>query len=635
MRTLNTRILISLLLIAVLGSACGGGSGNVSNVTQQATTNQCIPSDPATASECGTVIIGLTDADGDFLSYTVDVLSLELEMGDGRVINVLPNNTRIDFAQYVDLAEFVTVATVPPGSYVAGRINLDYTNSEIVIEQSGEAKAAIVADADGIAIGQTELVIELAEEGHLAVSKGNASLLTLDFDLDASHDVDTNATPAIATTEPFIIAELDSVDEKVIRIRGELIESNLEEMFYQVSLRPFWHGNGNFGRIRVNVAEQTNFEINEEILVGVAGLQALQSAGEGILTIAKGTLNVINREFTADFVLAGTSVPGNGKDAVKGNVAGRVANELLVRGAKVILNDTDQSFFRDDVIVAVGPDTVVYKSSKSNASPEAPLQVLGIDAISVGQAVTVRGEFSSSDSSGVTIDATAGTIVMHVTHLSGTVNSVVSGQLDIELRGIDRRRVSIFDFGGTGISQDVDADPENYEISTGGLPELPAEAIGQPIVVYGFPNNFGEAPPDFEGRTLVDFSDVRSAMEVRWGIEGTTVPFLMLDSSGLLLDNQNQDIKHHSHIKQGPAIIDLTTLESDTLIAPRESEPALFTIKMNGNVRLYHDFGNFLTALTEKLDSVNTAHSLYVRGNYDRTTNIFSAHKIFAHIKQL
>ena len=88
MTTLNTRILISLLLIAVLGSACGGGSSNVSNVTQQATTNQCIPSDPATASECGTVIIGVTDAVGDFLSYTVDVLSLELEMVDGRVINV-------------------------------------------------------------------------------------------------------------------------------------------------------------------------------------------------------------------------------------------------------------------------------------------------------------------------------------------------------------------------------------------------------------------------------------------------------------------------------------------------------------------------------------------------------------------
>ena len=635
MKTLNTRILISLLFVGMVVSACGGGSSTVSNNPQQSSIAQCVPSDPATASDCGTVIIGLTDADGDFLSYTVDVLSLQLEMVDGRVIEVLPNNTRIDFAQYVDLTEFVTVATVPPGHYVAGKIRLDYTNGEIFVEDSGEAKETIVVDASGSAIGQTELVIELAEQGHLAVSKGHASLLTLDFDLDASHVVDTNPTPALATAEPFITAELDSVDEKVIRIRGELIEINVDEMFYRVALRPFWHGAGDFGRIRVNVTEQTDFEVDEEILVGAAGLQTLQSADEDVLTVAKGTLNIEDREFTADFVLAGSSVPGNGKDAVKGNVTTRVGNELIVRGGKVILNDTDQSFFCDDVAVLVGPNTIVYKSSKSNSSLGAPIQVLGIDKLSVGQAVTIRGEVSTNDETGLMIDATDGTIVMHVTHLSGTVNSAIPGQLDIELRAIDRRRVSIFDFTGTGISQGVDADPENYEISTGDLPTVTGDAIGQPIVVYGFPNDFGTAPPDFEGRTLVDFSGVRSAMEIRWGIEGATAPFLMLDSSGLLLDNQNQDIGHRSHIKQGPTVIDLTTLDSDTLIAPRESGPRLFTIKIAGNVQIYNDFEDFLTVLTEKLNNVNAVRSLYVRGYFDRNTNIFSANKILIHLKEL
>src|SRR5712675_1805376 len=60
----------------------------------------------------GVVAIGLTDAQGDFLTYTVDVTSLTLTKADGTVVQTLPQRTRIDFAQVVDLTEFVTGATI-------------------------------------------------------------------------------------------------------------------------------------------------------------------------------------------------------------------------------------------------------------------------------------------------------------------------------------------------------------------------------------------------------------------------------------------------------------------------------------------------------------------------------------------
>ena len=102
----------AILLAALILAACGGGASTEPTPDPQANAS-CDPANDATHDECGTVFIGLTDADGDFLSYTVDVLSLELERADGSVINVLPNSTRIDFAQYVDLTEFISVATVP------------------------------------------------------------------------------------------------------------------------------------------------------------------------------------------------------------------------------------------------------------------------------------------------------------------------------------------------------------------------------------------------------------------------------------------------------------------------------------------------------------------------------------------
>jgi hypothetical protein len=622
---------LALAVITLLLAACGGGSSTVSTAPLPPVAGECIPSDPSTAAECGTLIVGLTDADGDFLSYTVDVTKLELERRDGAIVNVLPSRTRIDFAQYVDLTEFVSVATVPPGDYVAGRIGLDYSAAEVFVEENGEAKAATVVDGDGVPITQTELTIRLAERDHLFIFKGRPALLTLDFDLDASHVVDLAETPAIATAEPFIIAELDPVDTKNIRVRGRFIEANVEDMFYTVAIRPFHDAAGDLGRLRVNVTEMTDFDVDEQAFVGAEGLRALNASGQGTLTVARGVLNVAAREFVAEYVVAGSSVPGNGMDAVKGNVISRVDNELTVRGGTVVLDGSDRAFFRDDVTVNVGPETIVYKSFRSDRPMGMPLRLLDISAISVGQAVTIRGEVVVNDETGVTIDATRGTVAMHLTHLSGTVNTIMPGQVDIDLQAIDRRRADIFDFAGTGLSADTDADPSNYEVATGDLVTMASDAAGQPVVVYGFPYEFGAAPPDFEGRTIVDYSDVRSALGVGWGASGTTMAFTMMDDTGLVLNNRNPDIDQRHYIKQGPVLIDLTALDADTLIVPRESGRMVFTIKSSDSLQLYTDFGDFVAALTTSL-SGNAARSMYARGQYDAETNVFTAWKIFVYI---
>lgn len=619
-----------LILFAFTMAACSGSAGTTTEIPPIAQA-QCDPADPSTADQCGTVLIGMTNADGDFLSYGVDVVSLELETASGAIVEVLPNRTRIDFAEYVDLTEFVSAAFVPPASYVAGTIRLDYSNAEIFVEADGAAKEAIVVDEDGNALQETSLRVQLADRNHLVMTKGRAALLTLDFDLDASHTVDIAPTPAIAISEPFIVSEVYPVDSKDIRVRGRLIEANAEEMYYAVALRPFYDTSGDFGRIKVNVTERTDFEVNEQAFLGAEGLRALNDAGSGTLTVAQGTLDVAEREFTAHIVLAGSSVPGSGNDAVKGNVISRLGNDLIVRGGTVILSDGGQALFRDDVTVTVGPDTVVYKSYKSDRPPGMPIEQLDISAISTGQAVTIRGVVTDNDELGVHIDATQGTVAMHITHLSGIVNMVMTGQTDIKLHAIDRRRVSAFDFTGTGVSPDTDADPDNYEVSTGVL-SMSSLATGRPVVVYGFPNEFGAAPPDFEGRTVIDYADIRSALGVGWGAAGTTAPFLMMDNSGLLLDNGNADIDQRHYIKQGPVLIDLTSLDSDTLIAPRETGRKLFTVKTRDSLQLYASFEDFVQALTLELDGVNKARSMYARGHYNADTNEFRAYRIFVYI---
>ena len=108
---------------------------------------------PLTAS-VAPFLIGLTDAEGDFLNYTIDVLGLTLETANGRTVEVMPRTTRVNFTDYVDVTELVAAAVVPPATYVSGTISLDYSDAEVLVEAAGVAKAAVVTDTDDVELGQ-------------------------------------------------------------------------------------------------------------------------------------------------------------------------------------------------------------------------------------------------------------------------------------------------------------------------------------------------------------------------------------------------------------------------------------------------------------------------------------------------
>lgn len=613
-----TRTIVALLFMTLLLGGCGGGAAGPATGGNPPLA-ECVPGDAATSGACGTLLLGVTDADGEFLSYTVDVVSLELERANGALVEVLPQSTRLDFASYVDLTEFVAAASVPPGTYVAGTIALDYSAAEVFVEADGAAKQATVVDMDGNPLQRVEVRVVLAERDRLVIARGLTSLLTVDFDLAASHSVDIVPTPAIAAAEPFMLAEIEPVDSKDIRVRGAFVAADEGSMTYTIALRPFFDRVGDFGRVDVHVTDETEFEVDGGAWLGVEGLRALEAAGAGTLTVAGGTLDVADREFTAELVLAGSSVPGYERDAVAGNVIARAGDELIVRGATIIPRDA-AAFFHDDVVVTVGPGTKVFKTG----APDLPLTAADI---SIGQRVTVRGDVTQLLGDRIAIDATSGAVRMSATHLSGIVQSVGSGQVNIELHAIDRRRAEVFDFSGTGMSPELDADPDDYEVLTGTL-SLAGQAPGKPVLVYGFPRAFGSAPADFEGRTLIDFSELRSLLGVGWGPAGTLAPFISMGSDGLLLDNQNPDIDQRHYVKQGPVLIDLTELASSTLIRPRELGRTVFTIATRDSVQLYTDFDEFVEALALGLDGATAARSMHARGHYDAADNVFTAYRI-------
>ncbi|WP_455211819.1 DUF4382 domain-containing protein, partial [Kaarinaea lacus] len=164
--------------------------------------------------ETGEVIIGLTDAPGDFTTYTVDVKSLTLTKANGAVVETLPvnENTRVDFAQYTEMTEFFTAATIPSGVYVKATLTLDYSNADIQVEdENGSAiPVSVIQDEQGSAIGELDLSVRLEGQRALLIAPGIPAHLTLDFDLNATNNVELNNGSPIVTVNPVLLAEVNA-----------------------------------------------------------------------------------------------------------------------------------------------------------------------------------------------------------------------------------------------------------------------------------------------------------------------------------------------------------------------------------------------------------------------------------------
>ena len=624
-----TRALAVLLLTTIL-SACGG-SGDSTGTAQNPTAGTCVPSDPATASECANVLVAVTDADGDFVSYAVDVLSLTLQRAGGGSVETLPATTRVDFAELTELSELLSAATLAPGSFAGGTIRLDYSNAEIYVESGGGLVAAQAVDADGVPLGIVDLEIQLDEREQLVLTRGRTALLSVDFDLSASHEVDVATTPARVTTRPYLVAEVRPLAEKELRVRGALVDVDIASSTYDIRVRPWHRRDGDFGLLTVHTTPTTEFEIGDIILTGEAGLTALDGLDRGTLTVAFGTLDLQQRQFTAEIVHAGDSVGGDRIAAVHGNVVARNGDTLTVKGALAVYNDRPARF-RRTVLVEIGIGTKVSKVGDRQA-------MLGKDDISVGQRIVAFGRFMNAqvgDDSplapdiALVLDATQGRVRMLVTHLHGTVLGITPGQINLQLRAIDRLGINLFDFSGTGTTSSSDADPLDYQVATDAL-ALDELEVGKWTRVHGFVTPFGMAPPDFIGRTVIDHRDIPAVAGIAWGSMGTAAPFSSMQSTGLVLDLTNPEIGIRHHMLLGRRLVDLDDLAAPLTVAPSEAR-GLYGIWEPGHVELFADFTQFVGELTLRLGSGAKAQALAAYGEYDETTVTLSAHRISVHM---
>ncbi len=610
-RVLKNILVVSAISTLLALAGCGGGSDSTTSTSM---TTNC--ANPTTQDPNGCVYVGMTDAPGDFLTYTVNVSSLTMKRADGATVQMLPQSTSVDFAQYSNLTEFLTGVSMPPGNYTSGTITLDYSNADIEVEDNnGNPVQVTPVDQNSNPItGQLTLTIDLdASNGILHVVPGVPRLLDVDFNLEASNQVDLNNDTV--TVQPFLDAVVNPDINNMIRLRGPLASVDTSGSSYTIGIAPFWtpaHSSDPYGRMTIHTTSTTVYEINQQSYTGDAGLAALAAAGPTTATVALGSYNFSTNQYVATEVDAGSSVPGGTLDAAQGVITAVNGNILTLQGATLI-RGSQSITFASQVAVTVGSNTKVREEGQPNGT-------FITSDISVGQRVTVFGTVTNPNPGALAMDASNGFVGMEYTRVDATFNGPdgsATGML-VNVQSIEDRPISMFDFTSTG------SDPTNYDVDLNGLSDS-GFAANNPVASYGFVSPFGSAPPDFSATSVTDFANANALVRVNWATPGSAQAFSSIDATNGIVPNLSSNPTANI-LRRGGVVVALTSLPASPVIVGKSF--GAYAILQNGVVQAHVTFSSFVTDLSNRLTAGATVTGFYSIGGFDSTTNTLTANKI-------
>jgi hypothetical protein len=640
----GTRLGVSALLCAVAIFAAGCHNNNLT-------------------SGYGVAWVTLTDQPGDFASYIVNVDSITLTRNDGAVVPALGTPETVDFTKLSDVSELWGSATIPIGTYTSASIVLDYTSAVIAVMVNGLPQTATVIGPTGAPVTTQTINVLFDPAGQPVVLPTYATTaairLAIDFNLAAStEEVNLATSPATVTVRPYLTVGVAPSDQKLIRVRGPLINSSVSLGTYTVYVRPFLDEADNLGSLSMFTDANTIFATNGVVSTGTPGITQLSQSSAGTTITAAWTTfeptptpTATAGKFHAKYVIAGSTLEDVYTSGLEGDVIARTGNTLTVRGSTLQLytaGTTGTSIYNTaDASVTLGASTIV-------TADDTTLTNLNYNSVAVGQHVIVRGIYSAPSTGVVDIDATGntatntGSVRLISTQLWGQLVSSAAGTLSLNLQTINDWPVSDFNFAGNGTSAATEPVAAAFTVNTGAL-TIPDTTVGDPLWIDGRVAPFGSAPPAFDATAIASEPTVPASLQVEWGA-GTTTAFSVLSATGLSINLANASIGK-AVIRVGPESIALASLPTSPAftvvpqagIASSVPGVALFTPRFSygdptavvaagcvtacGGIHVFSAFGTFATDLTAAI-ATTPVLQLEAKGTYNRATNTFSASSV-------
>jgi hypothetical protein len=636
-----------VFLLAVTLSACGG-SGGGSSLSQSQTSAPTSPPTSSgtsdTCSNCGGALVTITDAPGDFLSYIVNIVSLQLTNADGTVVQIVPTTTQVDFAQLVDLSEIVSAAQIPVGHYVSATLTLDYAGATIVVDAgSGPVTIApgnIINGATSLPLAapdttQVTVSLKLDADNPLVVAPNAIGSLALDFNLAASDSIGPSLTaPTTVTVDPVLTASLVPDATKPIHVRGQFVSASTTASDFVLAVRPFFNTSGTNGQVTIATTAATTFAINGTSYSGSAGLTALAAIPANTVVAVDGTWNPTTQTFTATSVVAGSGVAGTTQDSVQGIVLSRTG-DVVTLGDGFIMPALSGQYaghlaFSEQVAVTLGSGTAVSEPGQTGPYT--------IQAISVGQRLQVSGTLTAgtptagtTSYSNATLDATAGAAALLPTTIAGSVTATAANLVTLNLLAVGGRPVSLFNFAGTGAASAQNATATAYTVSVPASLSTARLSTGSPVSFTGFVAPFGAAPPDFAASSLTTFGNVPADIVLNFGPLGVADPFTTATSTELAISATTLASGHDALLTVGFPTSGLTGDSNGLALVPDASATQTLFAIAHAKTRMIDTYGSFadlVTALATALTGTTTLLQLSAVGPYSVTTGTLSVDKL-------
>jgi hypothetical protein len=628
----------------------------------------------------------VTDEPANFASYIVTIDSVVLTGKTVGPVSVVTIPEIVDFTKLKDVSELWASASIPNDTYTSATITVDYSTANIsVIVDGAPQQAVLVQGSTGTAPTTISVVVNLDPTNLAYIIPTYATTsgirLAIDFDLAASNQVNLNSSPPTVTVNPFFTIATSSSDNKLVLVRGPLVNTSLTEQTYSVYVRPFFDEVNTAGTLSMfdnasvfasSATAATSpscpnttplFTINGTSYLGGAGINVLSQTSAGsTMTASYTTYHPTTTPiataaiFCTVYMIGGSTLEDFYTFGVEGDVVARNGNTLTVRGPTLAATSAETvNFYETDANVILGSGTLVTEDDvPTNGS-------LNSNSVSVGDHIIARGVCAAGtsscllnnvltlDSSG-TSQTNTGSVRIQPTEAFGTLVSTSSGGLTMGLSNIGIYPASAFNFAGTGTSPAADAVPTSYLVNTGTL-ALPADlTVGGPVFADGIVTPFGSAPPDFTAASVPDESELPATLLFVYESPGTASAFSSLTPNSITVDLYNNQLAS-AQINIGSEVIDLTTLPAGTpLIVPQSVPPApppimvpteniteaqlppvflpLFSVGSSANgINCYNTFGTFVSTLITDFSGATpqAMFGLTARGTYNRATNTFTA----------
>jgi hypothetical protein len=599
----------------------------------------------------------LTTADdaGPFTSYVVTIDSVVLVGKIDGAVSALAVPETVDLTKLTNLSELWGTASLPVDTFTQAIVTIDYTNAQISVMVNGAPVKAKIVDPSGAVPTTLAVTVNFDTSNQLTLlptfATSNALRLAFGIDLSASNKVDFTTSPPTVTVKPFMSVSTTASDNKLIRVRGPLINSSVNAGTYTVVVRPFFDEVNSLGTMTLFSDANTVYTLGGATYVGNSGLAQLSQTSAGSTITAAFTTfeptptpaaGVAAGIFHPVYVVAGGTLEDFFTDGLEGDVIARSGNVLTVRGGTLFANlQQIVQYENPDSQVTIGPATQVTADGIATLGP------LNFNSISVGQHITARGLYSLSAAGVTMLDSTGssadtGSVRMQSTEVFGSLISSGTGSLALNVQTIENWPASIYNFAGNGVSAAQDPAAANYLVNTGAL-TLPTAAAGDPLSVDGFTSPFGTAPPDFIAEAVNAESTVPASLIVAWTGTGTAAPFATLTSTSLTIDLANAAFGS-GLLRIGAENIDIKTLSATPTVVPAVAQPAsnglpLFspvfsvgpgavTASGTAAIQSFNGFAAFVTQLTTTFATPTPATQLVARGFYNRSSNTFTASRI-------